>query len=208
MALTGGDWIYLGLLAAVGVGRLGEMRISRRHQRALAARGFARERDAGFPWMVALHTSVLVGAGIEVLVARRPIVPVLAGAALGAFVAANLLRLWVIRTMAEHWNVNVVNSLGMGVVSSGPFRWVRHPNYVAVFVELLALPLMHSAIVTAVAGSVLHIVVLSRRITLEEKFLMTDATYREVMGGRPRFVPRPFPRPAAMSPHESRTPRA
>lgn len=180
---------YLVLLAAVGAGRLAEMRLSRRHQRALSARGFVREREPWFPLMVTLHTAVLVGAGIEVLLTRRPVNVVLAGIAVVAFVLANLLRWWVIRTMAGHWNVQVVNALRMGVVTVGPFRWVRHPNYVAVFVELLALPLIHAAYVTAALGTAAHVVILARRIAFEENLLLRDATYRALMGGKPRFIP-------------------
>ena len=199
-----GDWLYLGLLAAVGAWRIGEMRLSRAHQRALAARGLGRARDPVFPFMVALHTAILVGAAIEASVARRPFFAPLVVASLALFVGANLLRLWVIRTMAAHWNVNVVNSLPLGVVASGPFRWVRHPNYVAVFVELLALPLVHGAYVTALLGAGLHALVLARRIADEERVLLADSTYRRLMAGKPRFFPWP---PASPSPaSELRTP--
>ncbi|MES1157731.1 MAG: isoprenylcysteine carboxylmethyltransferase family protein [Haliangium ochraceum] len=185
---------YLALLAAVGGGRLFEMRLSRRHQRALAARGFSREREPAFAAMVALHTAILVGAAVEVMLAPRPLSPVLTTAALVAFVLANLLRWWVIRTMAGHWNVQVVNALPLGVVTGGPFRFVRHPNYVAVFVELLALPLVHAAYVTALLGAAAHVVVLGRRIAFEESFLLRDVGYRAAMGPKPRFLPR-LPRP-------------
>lgn len=188
--MSAGDWWYLGLLGAVGAWRLVEMRISRAHQRALAARGFARGRDPVFPLMVALHAAVLVGAAVEVVVARRRVVMPLALGSLAVFVAANALRLWVIRTMSVHWNVRVVGSLPLGVVASGPFRWVRHPNYVAVFAELLALPLVHGAYVTALGGATLHAAVLARRIADEERVLLSDPSYRQVMGGKPRFFPR------------------
>lgn len=180
---------YLGLLAAVGAGRLVEMRLSRRHQRHLQQLGYARERERGFAFMVMLHTGVLVAAAIEVVWARRPLIVALAAPALVAFLLANVLRWWVIRTMAAHWNVNVVNSLALGVVTEGPYRFVRHPNYVAVFVELLALPLVHTAWVTAVAGTALHVLVLRRRLALEESVLDSDPAYRAQMGGKPRFVP-------------------
>jgi methyltransferase len=193
MALSAGHWLYLGLLGAVGAWRLGEMRLSRAHQRALAAQGLGRARDPVFPFMVALHTGVLVGAAIEVMAAPRPFYTPLVVAALAVFAGANLLRLWVIRTMAAHWNVNIVSSLALGVVTAGPFRWVRHPNYVAVFAELLALPLVGGAYITAAAGAALHVLVLARRIADEERVLMADATYQRVMGGKPRFFPWPPP---------------
>lgn len=194
MELTLDQGLFLALLAAVGLARLAEMRLSRRHQRALAARGFARQPERGFGWMVTLHTGVLLAAAVEVVVARRPLVPSLAVASLTLFALANVLRVWVIRTLAGHWNVNVVNSIGMGVVSHGPFRFVRHPNYAAVFVELLVLPMVHTAYVTALVGAVLHLFVLRRRLSLEDGMLLGDPVYRAVMAEKPRFFPRAFSR--------------
>jgi methyltransferase len=186
--------LYLALLAGVGVGRMLEMRLSRRHQRALGARGIAVAREPVFGWMVALHSGVLAAAAIEVLALRRPFLPALGVPALVAFALANLLRWWVIATLGPHWNVRVMGSVGaVGVVSSGPFRFVRHPNYVAVFVELAALPLVHGAWITALGGALLHLVILRRRVALEESILLADARYREVMGRKPRFLPLPWP---------------
>ena len=185
--------LFLALLVSVGMGRLLEMRLSRRHQRMLSEQGFEREKERGFPVMVAVHTGILLGSAIEVLLLPRPMVPELAVTAGAAFLLANMLRWWVIHTMAEHWNVQVVNTLSLGVVTTGPFRWVRHPNYVAVFVELLALPLIHSAYLTALLGAVAHVVILTRRITFEETFLHGNATYVATMGGKPRFFPLRLP---------------
>jgi methyltransferase len=187
--------MFLLLLAAVGLGRLIEMRLSRRHQRALRGRGIARVAEPQFRWMVALHTGVLVGAALEVLAARRPFYPALAAPALALVTLAVLLRFWVIATMGPHWNVQVMGSTHLGVVTSGPFRWIRHPNYVAVFVELLALPLVHTAWITALLGSALHVLVLRRRIALEETVLLADPGYRAAMAGKPRFLPRLWARP-------------
>jgi len=192
-------WAYLGLLVAVGAGRLLEMRLSRRHQRQLQAQGFAREHERGFALMVSLHTGVLLAAAVEVVWARRPLLVGLAVPALLAFLLANVLRWWVIRTMATHWNVNVVNSLALGVVTGGPYRFVRHPNYVAVFVELLALPLVHTAWVTALGATALHVLVLRRRLALEESVLDADPAYRSQMSFKPRFVPRLVGAPAVRS---------
>jgi methyltransferase len=181
---------FLGLLAAVGLGRLLEMRLSRRHQRALEAKGARPAADPGFPAMVALHAGVLVASALEVVWLHRPFTPAVGVPALVAFALANALRWWVIATLGPHWNVRVVGSLALGVVTAGPYRFVRHPNYVAVFVELLALPLVHGAWVTALVGGALHAVVLRRRVAAEEAMLAADTAYRDAMGGKPRFVPR------------------
>jgi methyltransferase len=180
---------FLALLGAVALGRLVELRLSRRHQRELSNRGFAREPEPGFGFMVALHTAVLVGAAAEVIWGRRQLIPILAVPAFTLFALANMLRWWVIRTMAGHWNVQVVNTLPLGVVTRGPFRSIRHPNYVAVFIELFALPLIHGAYVTAFVGGALHVVVLARRIAFEERILLANAAYQATMARKPRFLP-------------------
>lgn len=183
---------FVVLLVAVGVGRLIEMRLSRAHQRALAARGAAPLPEPIFGAMVALHTGVLAAAAVETLALHRPFHLALGLPALVLVALSNALRWWVIATLGVHWNVRVVASSSLGVVTSGPYRFVRHPNYVAVFVELAALPLVHGAYLTAIAGSLLHLVILGRRIALEESVLMSDESYRRAFADKPRFVPWPM----------------
>ena len=180
---------YLVLLLVVAGLRLYELRISRRHQAEMVARGASKIADPRFRWMVVLHTAVLLGSALEVVFLRRPFYPLFAAVCFAIFLAANVVRWWVIRTLGDHWNVQVMDSTGMGIVSSGPFRYVRHPNYAAVFVEMLALPLIHCAWITALAGSLAHVLVLSQRLTTEERVLFADARYREAMSGKPRFLP-------------------
>jgi methyltransferase len=181
---------FLVLLVAVGLLRASELAVSRRHQQLLCMRGARKPRDPGFKWMVALHGLVLVCAPLEVVLLSRPFVPILAAAAGLLFVLANGVRWWVIRTLGTHWNVAVMDSTGLGVVSRGPYRFVRHPNYAAVFVEVGTLPLIHSAWVTALVGSAAHLWVLSKRVALEEGVLLESAAYRRAMEHKPRFVPR------------------
>jgi methyltransferase len=182
-------YLFLGLLLAVGLLRLVEMRISRRHQKEMATRGAAKVDEPKFRWMVLLHTAVLIGAALEVVFLKRPFLPWLAAPMFAIFIAANALRWWVIRSLGAHWNVQVVDSTRLGVVTSGPFRYVRHPNYAAVFSELLALPLIHTAWITATAGALAHIGVLAQRLSTEERVLLANPDYRAAMSGKPRFLP-------------------
>jgi len=183
---------YMVLLLLVGLLRLAEIRISRRNQRRLAAKGVAKIPEPHFRWMVLFHAGILVSAGVEVVFLHRPFLPYLAVAMGIVFLLANCLRWWVIQVMAVHWNVQVMASAGLGVIVAGPFRWVRHPNYTAVFVELIALPLIHTAWVTALVGAAIHCWILSRRLQIEESVLMSDHAYRAVMGSKPRFFPKLF----------------
>jgi methyltransferase len=180
---------FLGLLLAVALLRLAELRVSKQHQKELLARGAAKIDEPRFRWMVLLHTAVLLGAVLEVIVLRRPFIPWLAAIMFAVFLGANAIRWWVIRTLGAHWSVQVMDSTRLGVVTTGPFRYVRHPNYGAVFAEMLALPLIHTAWMTATAGAVAHIAVLAQRLSTEERVLFADSNYRAAMSAKPRFLP-------------------
>jgi len=181
--------VFLGLLFAVALLRLVELRISKRHQKEMAARGAAKIDEPRFRWMVLLHTAVLLGAALEVVLLRRSFIPWLAAPMFAVFLAANAVRWWVIRSLGEHWNVQVMDSTRLGVVTSGPFRYVRHPNYAAVFAEMLALPLIHTAWITATVGAAAHAGVLAQRLSTEERVLFANPDYRAAMNGKPRFLP-------------------
>jgi methyltransferase len=183
---------FLGLLVAVALLRIVELQISRLHQQEMIARGAAKVDEPRFRWMVALHTAVLLGAALEVVLLRRPFIPILAAIMFAIFLAANVVRWWVIRTLGNHWNVQVMDSSRLGVISSGPFRYVRHPNYAAVFAEMLALPLIHTAWITVIVGSLAHVAVLSQRLSTEERVLLANPEYRATMAGKPRFLPGVF----------------
>jgi methyltransferase len=183
---------YLALLALVGLGRLFELRISRRNQQTLEKQGVRKIAEPHFRWMVFMHGGVLACAAAEVILLRRPLIPLLAITMAALFVLASALRWWVIRTLAGHWNVEVMASSRVGVVTSGPYRWVRHPNYVAVVIELFSLPMIHTAWITALAGTLANLEILRRRLRVEEGVLMADPSYRSAMGEKPRFLPKVF----------------
>jgi methyltransferase len=180
---------FLALLLVVAALRIVELQISRRHQAQLVARGAPKVAEPRFRWMVLLHTAVLIGAALEVVFLKRPFYPLLAAIMFVIFLAANAVRWWVIRTLGQHWNVQVMDSTRLGVVSTGPFRFVRHPNYAAVFAEMLALPMIHTAWITAIAGSLAHIAVLAQRLGTEERVLLANPEYRVAMESKPRFIP-------------------
>jgi methyltransferase len=189
---------YLALLVVVGIGRLAELVISRRNQKRLEAQGIQKVPELHFRWMIVLHGAILISAGAEVLFLHRPLIPALAFSMLALFVLSNLLRWWVIRILAGHWVVQIMDSSSIKIVSSGPYRWVRHPNYVGVVAEVFSLPMIHTAWITAVAGTLCYMEILRRRLKLEDGFLMANPTYRLAMGGKPRFLPRLFKRRPAL----------
>jgi methyltransferase len=164
---------YLVLLGAVVVERIAEMVLTARNARWSFARGGVETGREHFPAMVALHVAFLVACSAEVLLADRPFVPWLGWPMLALVMAAQALRWWCIGTLGPRWNSRVIVVPGLPPVRRGPYRlrWLRHPNYVAVVVELVALPLVHTAWVTALAFSVLNAAVLRARIRVENAAL-------------------------------------
>lgn len=164
--------VYLAVVAATAFERLAELVVSARNARWSFARGGVESGRGHFPAMVALHTGLLVACVGEVLLADRPFLPWLGWPMLALVLASQALRWWCIGTLGPRWNTRVIVVPGLPLVDRGPYRWFRHPNYVAVVVEGLALPLVHTAWVTALAFTLLNAVLLWRfRIPAEERAL-------------------------------------
>ncbi|MFD6491784.1 isoprenylcysteine carboxyl methyltransferase family protein [Streptomyces sp. NPDC059944] len=166
--------IWYGLLvAAVAAERVAELVVARRNERWSTARGATVVGQGHYPAMVALHTGLLAGCLAEVWAAGRPFVPALAWPMLAVLAGAQGLRWWCIRSLGPRWNTRVIVVPGLPLVARGPYRWrrLRHPNYVAVVAEGVALPLVHTAWITAVVFTVLNAVLLGVRIRCENAAL-------------------------------------
>jgi methyltransferase len=163
--------MYCLFMAVIAAERLWEMVLSRRHAAWSRARGGVEYGRGHFPVMVVLHAALLVGAPLEVWYADRPFLPLLGGAMLVVVVATQGLRYWVIATLGPQWNTRVIIVPGERRVVTGPYRWLSHPNYVAVVLEGVALPLVHTAWVTALVFTACNLLLLSVRIRCEDAAL-------------------------------------
>jgi methyltransferase len=181
--------LYTLLVAAVAAGRLVELRIAERHRRSLLARGGVEAGAGHYPWMVALHTAFLIVCPLEVWLLDRPFIPGLAAAMLVLFASAVALRWWVIATLGERWTTRILFLPGASPITGGPYRFLRHPNYLAVAAEIAALPLVHTAWLTALVFSALDAWLLRVRIRAEEAALAGSSDYAAVFADRPRLLP-------------------
>jgi len=163
-------WWFSALVVLVAVQRLAELRLARRNVGRLLARGGV-GGGGHYPWMVALHAAFLVSCLAEVGFLGRPFLPVLAALSLGVLALASGLRYWAVRTLGERWTTRIVVLPGAAPIATGPYRFLRHPNYLAVVLEIAALPLVHTAWATAVVFSALDGVLLAHRIRTEERAL-------------------------------------
>ncbi len=162
---------YLLLLAAILAERIAELVVSQRNLTWSRQRGGIEDGAGHYPAMVVLHTGLLVGCLAEVVLLDRPFIPALGWPMLAVVLAAQALRWWCIHTLGPQWNTRVVVVPGARRVTAGPYRFLNHPNYVAVAAEGLALPLVHSAWITAAAFTVLNAALMHARIRAENSAL-------------------------------------
>lgn len=166
------QWWYALLVLAVAAERVAELVIARRNAAWTLARAGVEHGRGHYPVMVALHTGLLACCLLEpVLVADRPFLPALGLPLLALAVLAQALRWWCVTTLGPYWNTRVIVVPGARLVGAGPYRLLRHPNYVAVVVEIAALPLVHSAWLTATVFTLANAVLLTVRVRCENTAL-------------------------------------
>ncbi|TCO38997.1 methyltransferase [Kribbella antiqua] len=161
--------MYVVLIVLVGLERVAELVVSLRNASWSFARGGVESGRGHYPFMVVLHTGLLAGCLVEA--AHRPFVPALGWSMFVVVLLSQGLRWWCIAVLGHQWNTRVIVVPGLRLVARGPYRWLRHPNYVAVVAEGIALPLVHTAWITAVVFTVLNIPLLAVRIRAEEAAL-------------------------------------
>lgn len=162
---------YVVLVLAVAVQRLAEVQISRRHVAALKARGAVEHAAHQVPVMVAVHTLWLIACLAEPFIAKRPVVPALSAAAFLLLATGQALRWSARRALGPRWTVPIITLPGVPRVTAGPFRYLNHPNYLGVVLEIAALPLVHAAYVTAVVFTLANALLLTWRIGAEDHAL-------------------------------------
>ncbi len=179
--------LYLGFLGLLYAERGAELLLSRRNARlALASGGVESGRDH-YPLMVGVHALFPLACALEVLLLHRRFPGVVGAVALALALGAQALRWWVVATLGRRWNTRVIAVPGERPVTGGPYRYVRHPNYLAVVLEALAVPLIHGAWISAVVFVVANVALLSVRVPVEERAL--GKTYSAVFERLPRFLP-------------------
>ena len=161
------------LIVLVAVERLVELAVSKRNLQWSREHGGVEYGKSHYPFMVALHVFLLVGSLVEVWVWQKPLIPALSWTMFGLVLASQLLRWWCIVTLGKRWNTLVVVVPGLPRVTGGPYRWLSHPNYVAVVIEGFALPMVGFAWVTALVFTALNIPLLAVRLRAENAALAT-----------------------------------
>jgi methyltransferase len=163
--------VYYLLILAVGLERLAELVVSKRNARWSFSQGGKEVGRAHYPAMVAIHTALLVGCVLETWALHRPFIPWLGWPMLAVVALSQGLRWWCITSLGHRWNTRVIVVAEAPLVQGGPYRWLHHPNYVAVVAEGFALPLVHTAWLTAAGFTVANAILLTVRIRVENSAL-------------------------------------
>ncbi|MBJ7464994.1 MAG: isoprenylcysteine carboxyl methyltransferase family protein [Mycolicibacterium sp.] len=159
--------MYYLFIVLIGLERLVELAVSRRNANWSFARGGREFGQGHYPVMVAMHSALLLSCMAEVAFAHRPFIPALGWPMVAVVAASTVVRWWCVATLGKRWNPRLIIVPGAELVRSGPYRWIHHPNYTAVAVEVAALPLVHSAWLTAIVFTIANAAVLRVRITAE-----------------------------------------
>jgi methyltransferase len=181
-------WVAVTVVVGVVVQRLLELRVSARNEARIRAAGGAEADAETYPVMRLVHAGMLGGALVESAVRQPPSLGSRLPWALLLAVAA-VVRIWALSTLGNRWNVLALAEPGQRITRQGPYRWIRHPNYLAVILEMAAVPMIANAPSTAVVASAANAWILSRRIPAEERLLAGQSDYDRQFAGVARFIP-------------------
>jgi methyltransferase len=174
--------------AFIIVERLGELLIAKRNERWLKAKGAKEFGEKHYKYIVIVHILFLLSFWLEATLRGTmlsPLWPVI----LCLFFITQLLRLWTILSLGRFWNTKILVIPNAEAIAKGPYRWLRHPNYVIVALEFILIPTLFQAYWTAIIFSILNVIVLSIRISVEEQALLTMTNYKKEFHHRYRFFP-------------------
>ena len=158
--------------------RLIELLIAKRNEKWMKSEGAFEAGASHYPYMVAMHVFFFIVLISEVVFLHRQL-SFLWPIWLGIFLAAQILRIWCLTSLGKYWNTKIIVLPNARVVRKGPYKWLRHPNYIIVATELLVLPLLFNAIFTAIIFSLLNIWMMTVRIPTEEQALRKATNYSE-----------------------------
>ena len=162
--------LFLLFLILIVLQRLSELVLAKRNEKIVRSEGAVEYDAGGYKVIVLLHTAFLVSFTAEYFLLGRSLSPYWLPL-ICVFVFAQILRYWAIRSLGKFWNTRILIVPGERLVTEGPYRYLKHPNYVSVTIEIAVIPLIFSCYITAAVFTVLNLLALRRRIRIEESAL-------------------------------------
>ena len=147
-----------------------ELFVARRNEQIVRKEGAVEYDREGYKYIVLLHAGFFISLLLENTFLNGHLNSY-SNILFGVFIFTQLLRYWAITSLGKYWNTRILVVPGLNLVRKGPYKYMRHPNYIAVIIEIAVIPLIFSCYITAIVFSVLYLVTLRRRIAIEEQAL-------------------------------------
>lgn len=185
--------IFQLFLAIIITQRFIELFIAKRNEKWMKANGAIEVGQEHYKYIVLLHFLFFISFLIEVSHYDNNISPIWP-AFLALFALTQILRVWCMKSLGRFWNTKILIMPNVAVISSGPYKYIKHPNYLVVALELFIIPLFFQAYITAFTFSLLNTVMMLIRIPSEEKALMKQTNYRQVFSTRSKLAAEKTPK--------------
>ncbi|MFS0751615.1 isoprenylcysteine carboxyl methyltransferase family protein [Oceanobacillus sp. 1P07AA] len=151
--------------------RITELIIAKRNEKWMLAKGGIEIEPQQHKWFIVVHSLFFLSIFIEIVITKSTAVPTLFTLWFSLFILTQFLRIWSISSLGKHWNTKIIILPGSTLVKRGPYKYIKHPNYIIVGIELFVIPMMFGAYWTAIIFPFLHLILMSIRIPAEEKAL-------------------------------------
>jgi len=169
--------LFWTLLIILALQRISELIIARRNERTVLSEGAVEYDREGYRVIVAMHAAFFLSFIAEYYFLKRSL-NTLWPLLLLIIVLAEALRYWAISSLGKYWNTKILVIAGTSLISKGPYKYIRHPNYLAVVIEIAVIPLIFSCYITSVLFTFFNFIVLRRRIRIEESALTAESQNR------------------------------
>lgn len=180
--------LFLCFYILIVVQRLYELIIAKKNEKWMIGQGAVEFGKKGYKYIVFMHVLFMMSFLLEKIIKDCSISAI--WPELGAiFITSQLVRVWAIKTLGKYWNTKIIVLPDANIVSRGPYRFIRHPNYLVVFLEMLTIPLLFDAFYTACLFTCLNFILLAFRVAEEEEALKNLTKYQEIFASRNRFIP-------------------
>ncbi|MGM7721988.1 isoprenylcysteine carboxylmethyltransferase family protein [uncultured Metabacillus sp.] len=181
--------MFIILFSLLLLQRVVEMVIAKRNEKWMLKQGGIEHGSEHYPYIIALHILFFISLFLEVTIFEKEVtsiwyilVPIIA--------FTQIIRYWAIYSLGSFWNTKIIILPNVHVVLKGPYKYLKHPNYVVVAVEILFIPLLFQAYMTAILFSLLNLAIMSVRIPTEEKALEKNTNYEKAFQLKTRFIPK------------------
>ncbi|WP_325048681.1 isoprenylcysteine carboxyl methyltransferase family protein [Peribacillus glennii] len=169
-------WLFISILV---LQRLVELSIAKKNENWMKEQGAIEFGKSHYPWMVLMHIGFLSSLILEVMLNRfvtAPLWPVW----LAIFILAQACRIWVIISLGKFWNTKIIVLPESDITAKGPYKYMKHPNYLVVAVEIIVISLLFDAFITGILFTLLNLWMMAVRIPEEENALGNLTRYNTI----------------------------